>query len=242
MGRPACIRGVHVLEVSGDPGGTGINEYIGLKFWFWMYRRQTVSYPSVNSNREPGSQWTRMGKCACVPVRQGQWMFSTAGRIGIGKRPWRRGNSQFAQNRLVVRRQTGRCAEDDSVCGSAKGDLDANSGGVEEAAEELGIWCESGERRPSGAKARVDFAAFAARDPDPEGAPVPRSCPDTNPSIADAIWLARLLPPRPNPPADPLTRRFASRSLFPFPSVPTPASARQSSARAGSGASTRGGE
>jgi hypothetical protein len=63
-----------------------------------------------------------MGERACVRVRQDQSMFSTAGRIGIGQRPWRRGNSQFPQNRLVVRRRTGRCAEDDSVCGSAKGE------------------------------------------------------------------------------------------------------------------------
>jgi hypothetical protein len=32
---------------------------------------------------------------------------------------------------------------------------------------------------PQGLEPNVQFAAFAARDPDPEGAPVPRSCPDS---------------------------------------------------------------
>ena len=36
------------------------------------------------------------------------------------------------------------------------------------------------EEHPSGAKARVDFAAFAAPRPDPEGFPCTRSCPDTD--------------------------------------------------------------
>jgi hypothetical protein len=50
--------------------------------------RLSVSYFSVNRYGEPGLQWAGMGVCASLPLRQDRSMFSPAGRIGNGKRPW----------------------------------------------------------------------------------------------------------------------------------------------------------
>ena len=127
-----------------------------------------------------------MGECACVPVRQDRSMFSTAGRIGIGKRPCRPGNCQFPQNRLVVRRRTGRCAEDDSVCGSAKGRVWAQIlSGLKRLRRSSGFRAKSAKGVPQGLK-----PAFILRPFRHATQRVPRSCPFKAASFS-AAWKAR---------------------------------------------------
>jgi hypothetical protein len=65
-------------------------------------RRLTDSYCSVNRYGEPGLQWAGMEVWASVPLRQDWSMFSPAGRIGNGKRPWSREISLYPSGPEIV--------------------------------------------------------------------------------------------------------------------------------------------